>query len=156
MRILLALIITLLLAFSIYAQTPEPTEDNTLQKYSVEICWGTITGNSVWTPIANFQWGIATGNVGTHKNNGRLGIQTWEADVTVDPLIPLRLIGTFNLIATDIPNDEYKFHFYRIQIKSFLVDKITGLPVGESAISTISDWVVIHQAKPTGKPVKTN
>jgi len=153
MRRLIVFLMLLFIAINAYSQEqPEPNANGFIYAYRIEICWGTLMSTSVWQSMT-YNSSVQIGAVGTHNYNGKLGIQTWEADVTSDPLIPKKLTISFDIGKNMIPNDAYNYHFYRLRIVSWLVDA-TGKVVSDEVISPFGWWVVIYTPKSTGQPVK--
>jgi len=131
-------------------ELPEPINPDTI--FTAEICWGTVTGNSTWIAIPITTNIISETISGTHNYLSKLGPQSWESSITVDPINPLKLLLVFNITEDMIPNDGYNYHFYRLRVNGRLV--VDGKVTDIQATSSISNWVVIYRLSSSGKPIK--
>jgi hypothetical protein len=150
-----SLILVVLLTPFIMAQTPAEPIQPTVE-YTIEICWGTLTSTSTWSPLAADIGIVNESADGIHHYLSKLGPQLWEAPISFDPLIPQKIIISFNMTKDMIPKDGFNFHFYRIRIVKTTSNQVTNEGIVDNTVIVImsqaSEWVVIYEEKVVGKP----
>ena len=149
---IVTLILVFLSASLIMAQElPEPTGVPIgTYTYRVEICWGTLVANSAWKNVESFSTSVVDGIVGVHNYGSKLGNQIWESNITVDPLVPKKLIINFSIGVGDIPVDNFNYHFYRTRIISWLSNSM-GIAITDEQTSLASYWTAIYKTTPPGQ-----
>ena len=150
------LILLLCFPFIAVAQDPPPEPKPPTVEFTVEICWGTLTSTSTWSPLA-VDLSIVDGAAdGIHHYLSKLGPQLWEAPISFDPLLQQKILISFNMTKEMIPKDNYNYHFHRIRIVKTTRGQVTPEGIVDDTvivvISQASEWVVIYEDKVVGKP----